>query len=274
MTEPWATRRSPALHRFARLLMVAGFLLAGVAGADDPADRDSWSVDHHAPVDAERAHTTGVELILDDGSREADIGFGVTEASQFLWLNQFDRPPSLAIDLQEIQVLFPPGPEMAVGNEVQLVVYFDADGDPNAGAQLLTSFIDEVQVVDGTTFSTYLLDPPVRVTEPGDILIGVVNRFVESGVSPPSRPAALDTTTSQGRSWVALWVDDPPDEPELPPDLFLDTIDFLEPGNWLIRASATAVPIVEVPALGPAGLAVLAMLIALAGGLLVRRRAG
>ncbi len=286
MTERRNTRRT-AWHLFAALLLIAGAGAAGAAGAADPTDAldpgdaapdptdpASWSIDRHTPVgalDEIRAH--GVDLILDDGSREADIGFGAAQAFQFMWLNQFSRPPSLAIDLQEIQVLFPPGPDMAAGNEVQLVVYFDADGDPSAGAELLLQFTDEIQAVDGATFSVYQLDPPVRVTEPGDVLIGVVNRWVESGVSPPSRPAALDTTASQGRSWVALWNLDPPlPDPDLPPDLFLDTIDFLEPGNWMIRGYATRAPIVDVPALGPAGLAMLAVVLALAGGWLLRRR--
>ncbi len=269
------TRRRAARHLVVGLLLIADFLIAGVAGADDPADPDSWSIDRHEPVAAtEDATTDVIELILDDGSREADVGFGTTTASRFMWLNQFARAPSQAIDLQEISVLFPPGPGMAAGNEVQLAVYFDADGDPSSGAQLLTTFIDEIQAVDGTTFSVYPIDPPLRMTAPGDILIGVINFFVETGVSPPSRPAALDTTASQGRSWVALWIGDPPIDPDLPPDLFFDTIDFLEPGNWMIRGAATPVPIVDVPALGPAGLAVLVLLIAGAGGLLVRRRRG
>ncbi len=267
MTERRSTRRWTAWHLWAGIL-----LTAGTAGAADPADPASWSIDRHASIPAAELHDSAVELILDDGSREADIGFGDTAAFQFLWLNQFSRPPSLAIDLDEIQVLFPPGPDMAVGNAIQLIVYFDRDGNPSAGAQLLFHSTDEIQAVDGTTFSVYPLDPPVRITEPGDVLIGVVNRWVESGVSPPSRPAALDTTVSQGRSWVALWTDGPPPEPELPPDLFFATIDFLQPGNWMIRGSATPAPIVDVPALGPAGLALLAAVLALAGAWLVHRR--
>ncbi len=291
MTVCRSIRRRAASPRLIGLLLLVGLLLAGTASADSapgvqgsargglsdgsapiPSDPDSWSIDHHAPVHSVDMRSGAVELILDDGSREADVGFGDTEAFQFLWFNQFERPPSLAIDLMEIQVLFPPGPEMAPGNAIQLVVYVDPDGDPSNGAELRAAFDDEIQVVDGVSFSVYPLPEPVRIVGAGDVLIGVVNRFVDNGVSPPSRPAALDTTTSQGRSWVALWTDVPPDDPELPPDLFLDTVDFLEPGNWMIRGFATTVPIVDVPALGPVGLAALATLIALAGGLSLRRR--
>ena len=250
------------------------FLAAAAAAAPiDPADIDNWSV---APltssVAADRAPgQQPVELILDDGSREADVGLSDVAAFQFLWFNQFERPFP-GIDLEEIQVLFPPGPEIVPGAEIQLVVYFDADRDPSNGAELLTAFDDVIQVVDGTTFSVYPVDPPLRVIEEGDILIGVVNRFVESGVSPPSRPAALDTTTDQGRSWVALWTGDPPSVPDLPPDLFLSTIDFLEPGNWMIRGSGTPVPVVTIPTLGRIGLTVLVLFVGLVGAIVVRRR--
>ncbi len=288
MTERWTGRRRAACHLLAALLLfIAGapgaFGAGGIAGASadgesprepvDPLDPDSWSIEHYPSIEVEsETRASDVELILDDGSREADVGFGTTEAFQFLWLNQFDRPPSQPIDLREISVLFPPGPGMMVDNDVQLVVYFDPDGDPTNGAELLLAFDDVIQAVDGTTFSVYPIDPPVSIIEPGDVLIGVVNRFVESGVSPPSRPAALDTTTSQGRSWFALWIDDPPPMPELPPDLILDTIDVIEPGNWMIRGFATPGPIVDVPALSPVGLGLLALAIGLAGGWLVRRR--
>ncbi|MCP3963021.1 MAG: IPTL-CTERM sorting domain-containing protein [bacterium] len=266
-------------HRRARPSATALFavlLLAPAAGADppDPGETGNWAVETlAAPVEAFRAGDPEIELILDDGSREADIGFTDVTAFQFLWFNRFD-PPFPGIDLREIQVLFPPGPDVAPGGAVQLVVYRDDDGDPSNGAELLLAFDDVIQVVDGTSFSVYPVDPPLRLLGGGDILIGVVNRYVNSGVSPPSRPAALDTTTSEGRSWVALWADDPPPMPELPPDLFLDTIDFLEPGNWLIRASGTEVPITAVPTLSRLGLAALALFVALAGAWVLARRTG
>ncbi len=267
---------------FAGLTLTAGSVLGA-----DPGGPDSWSIDRHPAVEAVGgARAPDATLILDDGSREADIGFGSTAALQFLWFNRFARPtPTLAFDLQEIQVLFPPGPEMAVGNAIQLVVYVDSDddGDLNTGVQLVSAFNDTIQSVDGTTFSVYTVNPPVRVAAPGDILVGVVNRFVTSGVSPPSRPAALDTTTSQVRSWVAQWTGDPPASPNLPPDFLFGTIDFLEPGNWMIRAVGEDVPIVPpppvtttpvaAPTLSGIGLVLLASLVALLGAVFLRRRA-
>ncbi len=258
------------------LPIVAAGLLAPLASAQpDPADRTSWSLERKAPP----VETLGappdlpIHLILDDGSHETDIGFGTNTAFQFLWLNRFESPSS-AFDLKEIHVLFPADPEIVPGAAVQLVVYRDPDGDPTTGAELVAAIDESIEVADGVSFSVYPLDPPVRLLGAGDVLIGVVNRFVESGVSPVSRPAALDGTDSAGRSWVALWTGDPPDPPVLPPDLFIDTIDFLEPGNWMIRGFGAPVPLVEIPTLDSIGLAGLALLLGLTGLVLLRRRLG
>ena len=209
-----------------------------------PTSHPRWSLRYHTPpvvADAPRAIQGAVDLILDDGSREADFGVSDLTAAQFLWFNLFAVPIG-GIDIDEIQVLFPPGPEVVPGAAIQLVVWVDDDGDPATGAELLATFDETIQVADGTTFSTYALAVPVSVpANARDVLIGVVNRFVISGVSPPSRPAALDTSSTAGRSWLALWIGDPPDPPQLPTDDFLDTIDFLEPGNWMIRAAGSAV---------------------------------
>ena len=232
-----------------------------------------WSLRHHAPaVVAEPPTTFGsVILSLDDGSREADFGVSGVTASQYLWFNQFAAPPG-GIDLDEIQVLFPAGPEIVPGAPIQLAVFSDDDGDPTNGADLLATFSETVQFADGVTFSTYFLGSAVAVPAgTRDILIGVINRFVASGVSPPSRPSALDTTTSAGRSWLALWTGDPPAAPELPSDDFLDLIDFLEPGNWMIRAAGTAPPVTEVPTVSSVGLAILVALLGLGGAIQLRR---
>lgn len=259
--------------------LLAGLSLASAAAADrpDPAELSSWSLELQTPpmaITGPPASGLPFHLILDDGSRDADVGFSTDAAFQFLWFNRFASPSS-AFDLNEIRILFPPGsPEIVPGAAIQLVVYRDPDGDPATGAELLAAVDETIEVVDGVTFSAYPLDPPVRLLGGGDVLIGVVNRFVTSGDSPPSRPAALDNTASAGRSWVALWSGDPPDPPLLEPDVFLGTIDFLEPGNWMIRGFGSPVPVVEIPALGPTGLACLAALLGLGGTLFLRRRSG
>jgi hypothetical protein len=212
--------------------------------------------------------TYPVQLVLDDDQIEGMLGVASAGgAIQFLWFNRFTQPAGPS-SLEEIWVLFPSGANMAVGGAVQLVVYEDPDGDPTNGASLLTSFNDTIQAVDDLTFSIYPLPAPVALSGGGDVLIGVVNRFVTSGVTPPTNPAALDLTASQGRSWFAVWSADPPDPPTLPPENLLARVDDFVPaaaGNWMIRGFGTLPSAVEIPTLEGISLALLAALIALAG---------
>ncbi|MCP3959464.1 MAG: IPTL-CTERM sorting domain-containing protein [bacterium] len=209
-----------------------------------------------------------VQLVLDDDGAEGVFGFGGANARQFLWLNSFASPGP--IFLEEIWVLFPAGMDVPVGGDVQLAVYVDPDGDPTTGAQLLAYYDEIIQVADGDTFSVYPLATPLQIDQPGDVLIGVVNRFFETGVDPPpSRPAALDTTLDQGRSYFALWIGDADD----PPDLAGSDVIALEPGNFMIRAFGRSAPAVEIPTLGDTGLAVLAVILGLVGVAAARRRA-
>jgi uncharacterized repeat protein (TIGR01451 family) len=101
---------------------------------------------------------------------------------------------------------------------------------------VLAVYNETVQYADGSTWSIYTLSPGVTLNGPGDVLIAVVDRFVNSGVTPPNYPAALDGTSTNLRSWAGWWNADPPDPPVLPPDLTFDLVDnFGFPGNWLLR---------------------------------------
>jgi hypothetical protein len=96
-----------------------------------------------------------------------------------------------------------------------------------------------VQFVDDSTFSQYTLGSPVVLNGPGDILIGVVNR--SAGADAGEFPAALDQTTSSGRSWAGVYnAGNPGNPPTLPADNIWGTIDSLNyPGNWLVRGVGT-----------------------------------
>lgn len=214
--------------------------------------------------------TFPIQLVLDDDGAEGSFGVGAPEALQFMWLNQF-TPSSSAFTLEEVWVLFPGGPNVTVGGEIEIAIYADDDGDPANGAELLASFVDTVQVADGDTFSIYSLPEPLIVSGGGDLLIGVVNRFVDSGVTPETRPAAIDITASQGRSWLGVWTTDPPADLTLPADLIFEPIDGTIPGNWMIRGFGSEAPVVVVPTLDRLGLLALISLLA-AAGLLSHRR--
>jgi hypothetical protein len=211
-----------------------------------------------------------VQLVLDDDVADGDVGVNGAAAQQFLWFNQFSAGPT---SLEQIWVLFQPGANMAVGASIDLVVYEDADGDPTNGATLLAVIPEQIEELDGQTFSVYNVVPPIETTG-GDILIGVVPRFITSGMTSPTAPAAIDTDGSQARSWVAIWFGDPPATPDLPPDDEIRLIDEFTPaGNWMIRGFGTAnAP--EVPTLGNLGSLLLISGLALLGTwmLIARRR--
>lgn len=201
-----------------------------------------------------------VELVLDDGSAESAVGVGLGHGLQFHWFNRFS-PLERPFDLREIRVLFPDDPEIDVGAAIDLVVHLDPNGDPTDGATVLRVLEETVQAADGATFSVYAIPGGVPVREPGDVLVGVVPRWIVSGVDPPVAPAALDTTSSADRSWIAVWSGDPPDPPQLPSDLFLGTVEDLQPGNWTIRAYGSRTPPIEIPTLGPRGSLLLGLLL-------------
>lgn len=260
-------------YRLARFATLIALLMAASAGASDgPTILDGrWQF---VPRTAESLPPGGMpgtdNFVLDDGVSEGT--FGVSNASgaqQFLWFNQFDLSAAGAVALREISVQFPAGPNMAVGAAVQLVVYHDDDADPTNGATLLASFDEIIQAIDGS-FSVYPI-PQVDVPLGGNLLVGVISRFVMTGTTSATQPAALDTTASQGRSWFAVWMGDPPMMPTLPPDLLIDNIDNFTPGNWMIRASGGPRFDVAVPVASTFGLLVLASLVALAALAILRR---
>lgn len=214
-----------------------------------------------------------VQLVLDDDMAEGAFGFLGGAARQFLWLNRFVDPGLFA--LEEIWVLFPSGTDVVAGDAVQLAVFVDPDGDPTNGAQLLATFDEVVQAADGNTFSVYTLSPRVQKSTVGDVLIGVVNRYHQTGVDPPpTLPAAFDSTATLNQSYFALWPGDPPDPPNLATASSIDLLAGASEGNFMIRGfGVTQAPSVSIPALDGTGLALLALLMALAGvALTISRR--
>jgi subtilisin family serine protease len=183
-------------------------------------------------------------LVLDDGTSESSVGLiGNNLDYQFIWLNRFTpQPADFPFAINQIQVFFDKLKGVYFDDPIDLVVYQDTDGDPSNGGVLLATFHEKVKAADGVTWSVYDLPSPVLITGPGDVLIGVINRYAQSGVSPASYPATLDTDVPKQRSWIGWWVADPPDPAILPPDQVFHLIDVDIPpgGNWLIRASGEA----------------------------------
>jgi subtilisin family serine protease len=181
-----------------------------------------------------------VELILDDGSRENGIGVSNDGSSwEFIFLNRFTPGPGVyPFTLNEIQVYFASQDQVQVGHRMDLVVYENTSGntDPAVGAHFLARFPVEVEALNA--WNTYALPGGVVLDGPGDVLIGVI--VMETPATTSYWPAALDETTSQGRSWAGWWLTSPPPaEPTLPPDEEWMLIDDFLPGNWMIRGKGS-----------------------------------
>jgi hypothetical protein len=178
-----------------------------------------------------------VPLELDDGQYEGMLGLYNYDGTgkQFMWFNEFaPDPASFPFILEEVCVLFDHiggSNKIKVGDAIELVVYFDEDGNPQNGAQLLGHYDEKIQSVDGKTWSRYQLDPPLDLTEPGNVIIGVVNRYTQDSVSEKTYPAMYDTTKKYNRSWYGWW----PSGVSEPPDLASAAILKPQDGNWLVR---------------------------------------
>jgi uncharacterized repeat protein (TIGR01451 family) len=167
-------------------------------------------------------------MVLDDGTPETAIGIGGTW--EFGFINTFAVDPALyPIRIDEIWVPFVHSSVLA-GDAIVLVIYQDSDTDPSNGADLVAAFDTTVQTA--LAWNGYAI-PPVVLTGPGDVMIGVVALEVP-GVS--YYPGALDTTASQQRSWLAAWsVSPPPTSYDLPADDTWMLIDDFLPGNWMVE---------------------------------------
>jgi len=211
----------------------------------DPAARGSVMAGAWQPQDS-------LVLALDDGSAENFLGVGgATDGTQFIWLNRFSPAPAdFPFLLNQISAVF--GDEQVnVGDLVDLVVYKDTDGDGDPGnAVLAATYSRTIQAADGATWNDFVLDPPISLAGPGDVLVGIINRYQPgTGAGRKDFPAALDEGASQGRSWAGWWTFEPaPDPAILPPDADWGIIDgFGLPGNWLIRGSGETITNVENP---------------------------
>ncbi|HOP46591.1 MAG TPA: hypothetical protein PK874_02915 [Desulfobacteraceae bacterium] len=228
-----------------------------------------------ASADSKQAATGPVPLILDDGSRENAIG--LYAGGQFIWLNRFTPVASdFPFQLEQVQVFFGAFTGVNVGELVDIYIYedTDCDGDPGTGAVLAGSFLNApVQFVDDVNWSTYNLTAPIVLNGPGDVLIAVVNRTC--GLTSSTYPAAIDTTASQGRSWVGFYsAGNVPQPPTMPPDSHWSTIDSVGfPGNWMIRgAGGPVADAAAIPSLSEIGIISLFILLMSSAVLFIRRR--
>ena len=177
-----------------------------------------------------------IDLILDDGTVENNIGIGGT--LEFIFLNRFTPPAdAYPFTLEEVQVYFDSTGLGLVGDDIIIVVYENTTGntDPAVGSNWLYSYPTTIQALDA--WNTYTLPVGVPLNGPGDVLIGVIALEIP-GTS--YWPAAIDQTATQARSWAGWWLaSPPPTPPTLPPDASWTLIDAYFPGNWMVRGRGT-----------------------------------
>jgi hypothetical protein len=186
-----------------------------------------------------------VNLVLDDGTVENSVGWtNSTMNFTAIWINRSSPPAaSFPMNLTNISIKWPNSAAL-VGKTIALLVYLDADADGNPANAVKVAQVNgqTITVANGTTFQDF----PVNVNIPtaGDVYYGFADTYNSGGVSPRTFPAPLDTTATQGRSWVSAQDDaTDPDFDNLGNNDNLGTIDDLSggalTGNWVIRASGT-----------------------------------
>jgi hypothetical protein len=188
-----------------------------------------------------------VSFIVDGDFYDFDLGRffnnDINLSAQALYMNRFS-PTIFPLVLDQVQIYFTctpfDGTGDCLGMEIDVIVAQDKDGDgsPQTGTETVAVHRGVIQFVDRVSFSVYDLDPAVELEGPGDIYVGFIPRFIETGVTGFTVPATAESRSgSKGRSWFLAWQSDPPDPPTFPADLDATTADDAGfPANLKIRA--------------------------------------
>ncbi len=193
---------------------------------------------------APRAADGALTFAFDDGTYEDTIGLNDQSSTEYaaIWLDRFTPPSGTgAFTIDSISILWPDNPNGSlVGKTVNLVAYYDADGDGDPSNAVRLGADDFVTVADLDAFDQYTVN--FAVPGDGDIYVGFENTYALGGTSPILYPAAIDEDSgTQDRSWVAGMSSGDPDPDNLANNDLIGTIDsFGLPGNWLIRATGIA----------------------------------
>lgn len=193
--------------------------------------------------DAPWQPTGPVELILDDGSRDNDIGLGGT--IEMLWVNRFTpNPDDFPFYIDTVSFWFSTVGMVNVGDDIIIVMYENTSGnsDPAVGSNFLAAFPTTVQALDQWNY--YTLATPVTFNGPGDVIIGAIALELP-GTS--YWPASMDQTSTQARSWAGWWNSSPPPNPPVLPPENWTLIDVYFPGNWMVRASGATEEPADIP---------------------------
>lgn len=198
---------------------------------------------HKPQVNRAEATRAAVDMIVDDGTIETNVGYGGAGADHFMFFNRFTPGVGeFPFALTQVQVWWDSG-QVAIGDAYRIVVLADTDGDGDLSNATVV-YEEPFTIAATDVWDTYNLVAPQLLSGPGDVCIGIAQD------TDSAYPGAFDQTASQGRSYVADWALDCTTGPfycptpiTWPPACTLATIDSLGlPGNWMIRGIGTTPP--------------------------------
>lgn len=163
------------------------------------------------------------------------VGCGVQPCSM-VWANRYSAAlNAFPITLTSITFLTGSSSYVTAGDTYDFHVYQDDDRDPTNGATLAGSHTGYVVPAAGTALRTVLLDTPIVVDGPGDIVIALTR---PTGTGP--KPAAGELSEYKARSYVGHFDGSVPDLGSDDVDLQLTSAGVGSEVNWVIRAFGTA----------------------------------
>jgi hypothetical protein len=189
--------------------------------------------------------SAGFVYKLDDGTSEG--AYGRQGGGDLIWLNEFTADPANPL-ITSISVAFG-GPSEAGGAAaldglpVTVAIWADPDGNPADATLLNTGTGGVIANAGSDTFNDYGITPTLVA---GTFLVGV-----EVTHDPGLFPASFDTDNPAHKSWFTggaagtgnltnLGANQDP----------IQSLDTIEPGNWLVRANGepTSAGVVPEPA--------------------------
>jgi hypothetical protein len=183
----------------------------------------------------------GLVYKVDDGTAEESLG--LVQDSHFWWANAFTAGGTN--EVEAIDVLFLSNSNLATSDPVRLLLYDDPDNDGNPDdAVLLQSVWTTVQ-----SFGVFHRTSVTRTEVTGVFFVAaLMNQYAENPQTGQvqQRPAARDTDSSQGASWVAASVGfdtlDPTDLTGSAETGVVNLEDIGRDSNLMLRAFAVPEP--------------------------------
>lgn len=160
---------------------------------------------------------------------------GCGDGCRILWANRFS-PPATAFPITLTTITFLTGSTAYVhaGDQFDFYVYQDDDRDPTNGATLVGSQKGHVITAAGARLRTLLLDTPIVLDGPGDVVIAAA-----SPVGTGPRPATGELSTFRSRSYAGTYAGEDPVLGSPAVNLRSTPEAVGSAINWVIRASGT-----------------------------------